>query len=96
VRIDNHFIDTNIVLGATIDWDSQSKPVTIYLDKYDPSTRVYASDKVFNEVLRVVYKQRQLAKRTARIVFDEFEDENRAGRQDLIDFIYASLVDDVR
>lgn len=73
--ISDHFIDINIVLGATINWDSQSKPVTIYVDELDQSTTVHTSDKVFNEALHVVYKQRQLAKRAARIVFESFKDE---------------------
>lgn len=94
----DEFIETNILIGATVDWDGQSKSVTAYLSSQRTAPHVFVSARSVEEAKKVVRDRKQWTIRAGRIVFEEF---NQRGSYvdigDICDFVYKKLSDmDVR
>jgi hypothetical protein len=97
--LDIHSLDTNIILGFTIDWQDKSQPLNTYISNVESDVSLVASERVFQEAKNVVRKQRQLAKLAGRVVFQEMGRNNPyASTQDIIDTVWAKFAnrDDVQ
>lgn len=97
--VETHSLDTNIILGFTIDWQNKSQPLKTYISSIESNVSLVASERIFQEAKNVVRKQRQLAKLAGRVIFQEMGRNNPyASTQDIIDTIWAKFVnrDDVR
>lgn len=88
----DHFVETNIVIGYTVEWDRQWPTVQRYFDAASEGT-LYTSPRVLTEAEDVVNERRRLAKQAARRIFREFEAAQR-GRQpidQIVDFVYGEF-----
>jgi hypothetical protein len=87
----DHFIETNIIIGYTVDWDQQAPVVKQYLDSIH-SIDLYTSPRVLTEAEDVVNDRRRLTKQAAQLIFQDFD----AGRhqppiQQIVDFVWREL-----
>lgn len=93
-EIDTHFIDTNILIGYTVEWDRLGGTVGTYLNVVGHDRTIYSSPRAVKEALYVVREQRRLAKRATRIVYEDYD---RAGTYDEIEhikrFVHSELAD---
>lgn len=88
----DHFVETNIVIGYTVDWDRQSPVVREYLDSRTSSTNIHTSPRVLEEAEDVINDRRRAAKQAARLVFEKFEAGNRHPPVDqIVDFVRSEL-----
>lgn len=69
---DEHFCDTNIVMGYTVQWSTLNNPVATYFDCLEDRCVVYFSERAIKKARRVIRQHRQLAKQAARLVFEKF------------------------
>lgn len=69
----DHFADTNVIIGYTVNWDRLENVVTTYLGCLDEGCTVHFSTRAIKEAIGVVRRQRRLAKRAARCVFEDFD-----------------------
>lgn len=87
----NHFIETNLIIGYTVDWDRQAPVVDTYLDSIT-GTDLYTSRRVLTEAEDVVNKRRRLAKQAARRIFQDFDTSHSQPKiNDIIKFITREL-----
>jgi predicted nucleic acid-binding protein len=90
----NHFLETNLVIGYTVDWDRQSSVVEQYVDSLSSETTVRTSSRVLNEAEDVINDRRRLAKQAARAIFQDFESGSRRPPVDqLVGFVRSTLSD---
>lgn len=87
----DHFIETNIIIGYTVDWDQQAPVVKQYLDSIT-SINLHTSPRVLTEAEDVVNDRRRLTKQAAQLIFQDFD----AGRhqppiQQIVDFVWREL-----
>lgn len=93
----NDFIETNIVIGYTVDWDRQSSVVGQYLENRPTNTTLHTSPRVLDEAERVITDRRRIAKQAARRLFQDFESDGgdlgdgRPNIEDVVDFVYSDL-----
>ena len=71
------FVETNIVIGYTVDWDRQSSIVQRYVDTRTSSVKLHTCSRVLDEAEDVINDRRRLAKQAARLVFQEFDTQSR-------------------
>lgn len=69
---DEHFCDTNIVIGYTVDWSTLNNPVATYFDCLGDRCVVHFSERAIKEAKTVIQRHRRFAKRAARLVFEKF------------------------
>lgn len=87
----DHFIETNIIIGYTVDWDRQAPVVRPYIDSLS-GIDLHTSPRVLTEAEDVVNERRRLAKQVARRIFQDFETGGRRPQiQQIIDFVWAEL-----
>ncbi|MDH5020385.1 hypothetical protein [Halobacterium rubrum] len=93
---EDHFIDTNILIGYTVEWDNQRDPVSEYTSANPyAEAAIHTSEAVLDEAEDVVNKQRRLAKQAARKVFEDCDTDGGVNaEQDIIDFIRSEFDDD--
>ncbi|WP_318569901.1 hypothetical protein [Salinigranum marinum] len=87
----DHFIETNIIIGYTVDWDQQAPVVKQYLDSI---TRIdiHTSPRVLTEAEDVVNDRRRLTKQAARLIFQDFDTGRRQPPiQQIVDFVWREL-----
>ena len=71
------FMETNIIIGYTVDWDRQSAVVQRYVDTRTRSVKLHTCSRVLDEAENVINDRRRLAKQAARLVFQEFDTQSR-------------------
>ena len=71
------FVETNIIIGYTVDWDRQSAVVQRYVDTRAKSAKLHTCSRVLDEAEDVINARRRLAKQAARLVFQEFDTQSR-------------------
>lgn len=87
----DHFVETNIIIGYTVDWDRQAQVVRTYLDSLS-GIDLHTSPRVLTEAEDVVNDRRRLAKQAARRIFQDFEaGRHRPETQQIVDFIWREL-----
>lgn len=88
----SHFIETNILLGYTVDWDDQSSGINGYLNAVDTAVDLSTSVRAVNEAKKVVTDRRRPTVQAARLVFEEFEAHtDRPSKTDIIGFLRPKL-----
>lgn len=88
----DEFIETNILIGATVDWDGQAQPVTAYLSSRRTAPDVFVSARSIEEAKKVVRDRKQWAIRAGRYVFDEFDSKGQyVDIEDICRFVYKKL-----
>lgn len=88
----SHFIETNILIGYTVDWDNQSSGVNGYINAIDPDIDLSSSIRAVNEAKKVVSDRRQPIVQAARLVFQKFEAHSeRPSQSDIIGFLRPKL-----
>lgn len=88
----DHFVETNIVIGYTVDWDRQSPVVREYLDSRTSATNIHTSPRVLEEAEGVVNDRRRAAKQAARLVFEKFEaGDHHPPVDQVVDFVRSEL-----
>lgn len=92
----SHFVDTNILIGYSVAWDSQSHPVEQYTSSGSfHEADHWASEAVLDEAEDVVNKQRRLSRQAAKVVFEQGNvDPGPDAEQDLINLVRSEFDDD--
>jgi hypothetical protein len=87
---DDHFVETNLVIGYTVDWDRHMEVVENYISSSgaDP---IYTSDRVLNEAEKVITDRRRLAVQAANQVYREFEGSPPISVDDVVGFVWKVL-----
>lgn len=89
----DHFVETNIIIGYTVEWDRQAAVVQQYLDS-TVGVGFRTSPRVLSEAEDVVNKRRRLAKQAAKRIFENFDPGTTRPSVDVIvDFVYGELRD---
>lgn len=88
---DDHFLDTNIIIGYTVNWDRQFPSIQNYVSAIRGNTSIYSSERVLSESEKTVSKRRRLTKQAAKSIFDDFSGRRPIADQDIIDFVYREL-----
>ncbi|WP_277543559.1 hypothetical protein [Haloarcula laminariae] len=89
----DHFVETNIIIGYTVEWDRQAPVVKSYLDSLS-GIDLHTSPRVLSEAENVVNERRRLAKQAARHIFQDFETgHRRPGIDEIVDFVWKKLSD---
>lgn len=88
---DNHFIETNIIIVYTVDWDRQFPAIQSYVEGISQKISVHSSERVLTEAETVVSERRRLTKQAARRVFEDFSGQRPIADQDMINFIRREL-----
>lgn len=87
----DHFIETNLVIGYTVDWDRQAPVARGYIDSI-AAIDLHTSPRVLTEAEDVVNERRRLTKQAARRIFQDFETGRMAPSVDqIVDFTYREL-----
>lgn len=68
---EDHFIDTNLVIGYTVAWDNHRPKVKKYVN-FCKDISVYATERVLTEAERVINERRRLASQAANRIFHDF------------------------
>lgn len=88
----NHFVETNIIIGYTVDWDRQAPIVRQYIASTSGAD-LHTSPRVLSEAEGVVNDRRRLAKQAAKRIFQNFDaGSHRPTIDDIVDFVYGELV----
>lgn len=88
----SHFIETNILIGYTVNWDNQSSKVNGYLNAVDTAVDLSTSIRAVDEAKKVITERRQPTVQAARLVFEEFEAHtDRPSKSDIIGFLRPKL-----
>ena len=86
------FIETNIIIGYTVDWDRQSSVVQQYVETRADGVDIHTCSRVLGEAEDVINDRKRLAKQAARRVF---QDCNAPGRNtpvnQVINFVRREL-----
>jgi hypothetical protein len=92
----SHFIETNILIGYTVDWDDQSSVVNGYFNAVGTAADLSTSTRAVSEAKKVVTDRRRPTVQAARLVFEEFEAHtDHPSQSDIIGFLRPKL-DDLR
>lgn len=92
--LDTHFVDTNILVGHTVEWDRLGGTVGTYLHDVGQYCTIYSSPRAVKEALYVVRQQRRLAKKATEIVYEEYDRAETYGEIEHIkNFVYSELAD---
>lgn len=84
------FIETNIVIGYTVDWDRMAADVQQYLDT--GRANLHTSSLVLDEAEKVINERRTLAKQAARKIFTDFDAPNHHPPVDqIVDFVRSEF-----
>lgn len=87
-----HFIETNILIGYTVDWDGQSSGVNGYLTAVDATRNLSTSLRAVDEAKKVVTDRRRPTVQAARLIFEEFEAKtDQPSKSDIIGFLRPKL-----
>lgn len=87
----NHFVETNIIIGYTVDWDRQAPVVRQYIASTS-GVDLHTSLRVLSEAEGVVNDRRRLAKQAAKRIFENFDaGSRRPSVDDIVDFVYGEL-----
>lgn len=81
------FLDTNVVLGYTIQWDAYTTEVERYIDDRGNEQELVTSTRVFEEALSVVEKQRKRAREVADEIFEGFDPSHFDTVEDVKGFV---------
>lgn len=71
------FVETNVIIGETVDWDRQSSTIAAYHDRLAGQVDRWTSVRVLAEATDVVRARRRASRQAARLVFEEFEPAER-------------------
>jgi hypothetical protein len=86
------FIETNIIIGYTVDWDRQSSVVQQYVEVRAGGVDLHTSSRVIAEAEDVISDRRRLAKQAARRIFQDFSASGRHPPVDqVVDFVRGEL-----
>ena len=67
------FIETNIIIGYTVDWDRHQASVQEYIESRSDQVDMYTCARVLKEAEDVVSARRRVAKQAAKLVFQNFD-----------------------
>lgn len=87
----DHFIETNIVIGYTVEWDRHWTEIQQYFEGTS-NIDFHTSPRVLTEAEDVVNERRRLAKQAAQRIYSDFD--SRGGRpsaDQIVDFVYREL-----
>jgi hypothetical protein len=88
----SHFIETNILIGHTVNWDNQSAGVSAYLNAVNADIFLSTSIRAVNEAKKVITDRRRPTVQAARLVFEGFEaNTDRPSQSDIIGFLRPKL-----
>lgn len=88
----HHFVETNILIGYTVNWDNQSVGVSAYLDAVNADISLSTSIRAVNEAKKVVADRRRTTVQAARLVFKGFDaNRSRPSQSDIIGFLRPKL-----
>lgn len=86
-----HFVETNIIIGYTVDWDRQVPVVRSYLGSLS-GVNLHTSSRVLEEAEDVINDRRRLAKQAARRIYQDFNaGRRRPQTQQIVDFVWGEL-----
>jgi hypothetical protein len=88
----DHFIETNIVVAHTVDWDSLRPIVAQYIEEHEGEVDTHTSVRVLDEAEDVVNDRRRVAKQAARLIFQNFQTGSRDPPVDqIVGFVRSEL-----
>lgn len=91
MQTDDHFVETNIIIGYTVEWDRQVSTVEEYLDGIS-DVELRTSIRVLDEAEKVVNERRRVTKQAANKIFQDFDaGRGRPQVDEIVDFVYKEL-----
>ena len=89
---DEHFCDTNIIIGYTVQWSNLSNPVAAYFGCIDDCCNVRFSKRAIEEARSVIQQHRRVAQQAARLVFEKYVPSNTYSQlEDIKRFVRSEL-----
>ncbi|WP_436931552.1 hypothetical protein [Halosimplex halobium] len=90
---DTDFVETNVILAKTLEWDDLSVPVSEYLADRGSSQSLVTSARVFEEARRVVEKQRKRIREVAEKIHEDFDPGYFDTIDDVLKFVDREFLD---
>lgn len=88
----DQFIETNIIIGYTVNWDRLATDVQQYVDTSAGRANLHTSSLVLDEAEDVINERRALAKQAARQIFADFTAPDHHPPVDqIVDFVRDEL-----
>jgi hypothetical protein len=90
----DHFCDTNIVIGYTVQWSNMRNPVTAYFNCLDECCNIHFSERAIEEARSVIQQHRRVVQQAARLIFEKYVPSDAYSQlEDIKKFVHSELSD---
>jgi len=96
--MDHHFLDTNVIIGYTVEWDDHNNRCELYFSRTDSNNcSLFISSRVESEALSVVESCRRITLQAINSLWSEFQvGQIQTFETDVMSFIYSEFSDKKR